>query len=263
MNDINFSSYGDGRKKTVILVHGWKHSSKIWHKIVNDLAKNYNVITLDLPGHGDSKVALPEDNDNLLEYLCDSLYDFIQDKKLSPYALVSHSMGGVITLMMIKKYDLKLDRLMILGSPYCGLPSSFFSFLGKKVKLNSFLFKTHKKMPKFLNRSLTKVFSKISSIRRFKDVDESVYDAVYKSSPLFTAKLFKELVNSCFKLDKKLNVKKAFVARGEKDPLSSTKDLKVLSDFLDGEYYEFKDISHAMMLESSDELLKIMNNFLA
>ena len=46
-------SHGTG-PKTVILVHGWTCDDTTWEAQVPALAKQYRVITLDLPGHGKS-----------------------------------------------------------------------------------------------------------------------------------------------------------------------------------------------------------------
>lgn len=50
---LHWSATGKG-KKTVILVHGWTCDESVWSRQVPALAQNYRVITLDLPGHGQS-----------------------------------------------------------------------------------------------------------------------------------------------------------------------------------------------------------------
>src|SRR5262245_62004248 len=52
---IHSTSSGNG-KTTVILVHGYTCDESTWTEQVPDLAKQYRVITLDLPGHGKSDV---------------------------------------------------------------------------------------------------------------------------------------------------------------------------------------------------------------
>src|SRR5208282_2406523 len=50
---IHSTTSGKG-PKTVILVHGWTCDETTWNSQVPELAKEYRVITLDLPGHGQS-----------------------------------------------------------------------------------------------------------------------------------------------------------------------------------------------------------------
>ena len=43
-----------GHGKPLILLHGWGFSGNIWDTIATDLAKNWSVYQVDLPGHGKS-----------------------------------------------------------------------------------------------------------------------------------------------------------------------------------------------------------------
>src|SRR5580698_4810946 len=51
--EIHSTTTGQG-PKTVILVHGWTCDETTWTEQVPALAKQYRVVTLDLPGHGKS-----------------------------------------------------------------------------------------------------------------------------------------------------------------------------------------------------------------
>src|ERR1039458_9570046 len=50
---LHSSSTGQG-PRTVMLVHGWTCDDTTWESQVPALAKDYRVVTLDLPGHGKS-----------------------------------------------------------------------------------------------------------------------------------------------------------------------------------------------------------------
>src|SRR2546423_10275505 len=52
--NIHSTTTGKG-PKTVILVHGWTCDETSWSEQVPELAKEYRVITMDLPGHGKSE----------------------------------------------------------------------------------------------------------------------------------------------------------------------------------------------------------------
>src|SRR3989442_12287091 len=51
--NIHSSSAGSG-KKVLVFIHGWTCDSSSWDAQVPALSKKYRVITLDLPGHGES-----------------------------------------------------------------------------------------------------------------------------------------------------------------------------------------------------------------
>jgi pimeloyl-[acyl-carrier protein] methyl ester esterase len=44
-----------GKGETIVFVHGWAMHSGIWRDFAKQLAQNYRVICLDLPGHGRSE----------------------------------------------------------------------------------------------------------------------------------------------------------------------------------------------------------------
>ena len=51
--ELHWTSSGQG-PRTVVFVHGWTCDASSWDAQVSDLAGDYRVITLDLPGHGSS-----------------------------------------------------------------------------------------------------------------------------------------------------------------------------------------------------------------
>ena len=49
---VKIYQYSIGQGPTIVLVHGWAMHSGIWQDFAEQLAKQYQVICLDLPGHG-------------------------------------------------------------------------------------------------------------------------------------------------------------------------------------------------------------------
>jgi pimeloyl-ACP methyl ester carboxylesterase len=50
---LHYTATGKGAK-TIVLVHGWTCDESSWSGQVPALAKQYRVVTVDLPGHGKS-----------------------------------------------------------------------------------------------------------------------------------------------------------------------------------------------------------------
>ncbi|MDC1237849.1 alpha/beta hydrolase, partial [Polaribacter sp.] len=58
---LNYYSYSHTTSKEwVTFVHGAGGSSSIWFKQVRDFRKHFNVLILDLRGHGNSKIKLKD-----------------------------------------------------------------------------------------------------------------------------------------------------------------------------------------------------------
>lgn len=98
MTDIFFEMTGEGRP--VILLHGFPMNHHIWDNFAKALSKRYCVFTPDLPGFG--KSSLPSDRFSLAE-IADLLIDWIKREKIMSPVVIGHSLGGYITLAMIKK----------------------------------------------------------------------------------------------------------------------------------------------------------------
>jgi pimeloyl-[acyl-carrier protein] methyl ester esterase len=54
---IHVETFGQG--KPIVLVHGWAMHSGIWREFAKQLAQNYRVTCIDLPGHGRSEAIDP------------------------------------------------------------------------------------------------------------------------------------------------------------------------------------------------------------
>ena len=87
---IAYSTYGAG-ETSLIFIHGWSCDSRYWQKQLSTFSKNYQVITIDLAGHGNSSLGR-------LDY---TMISFAKDVKaviekdnINQAILIGHSMGG-------------------------------------------------------------------------------------------------------------------------------------------------------------------------
>lgn len=93
---------GNPGAPVVILTHGWAMDSTIWYYAKRDLARDFRVISWDLPGMGKSKPATPS---------AIGLSEFAQDLRSvmalagdRPVVLVGHSIGGM-TIQTLANQD--------------------------------------------------------------------------------------------------------------------------------------------------------------
>ena len=55
--DIHYEVYGKG-EPTLVFIHGWSCDRSYWRAQVEYFAKQYQVITIDLAGHGESETTV-------------------------------------------------------------------------------------------------------------------------------------------------------------------------------------------------------------
>jgi abhydrolase domain-containing protein 6 len=88
-----YERYTDDSIGTLVLIHGLGTSSSTWIRIVPRLDKAWNVLALDLPGFGFSKINSGSLFANL-EEMNQSVATLITQKVSHPCALLGHSLGG-------------------------------------------------------------------------------------------------------------------------------------------------------------------------
>jgi pimeloyl-ACP methyl ester carboxylesterase len=91
--DIRFEVTGQG-DPTLVLVHGWALDRHLWDGVVAGLARRHRVITLDLPGHGESGPRKQWKIDAFGQDV-QAVVDLVGAPQV---VLVGHSMGGLVTL---------------------------------------------------------------------------------------------------------------------------------------------------------------------
>jgi pimeloyl-ACP methyl ester carboxylesterase len=92
---IHSSTAGKG-PKTVILVHGWTCDETTWNAQVPELSKEYRVVTLDLPGHGQS--GAPKDGKLSMELFARAVEAVRKNSKAERVVVVGHSMGTPVVI---------------------------------------------------------------------------------------------------------------------------------------------------------------------
>lgn len=98
-----------GKGTPVLLIHGFGMDSRIWDEYKTDLVEEkYRVITVDLPGFGQSDVI----EEISIREMAEAVSNVLDTLKLEKVFLIGHSMGGYVGLAFAELYP---DRLLGLG----------------------------------------------------------------------------------------------------------------------------------------------------
>jgi sigma-B regulation protein RsbQ len=88
--------------KTVILVHGWTCDETTWSEQVPALARNYRVVTIDLPGHG--QTAAPADGKLTMDVFARAVEVIRARTKAERVVLAGHSMGTPVIVQYARLF---------------------------------------------------------------------------------------------------------------------------------------------------------------
>lgn len=84
-----------GQGEVLVLIHGFLGSIHIFDKVIEPLEQNFDVIAIDLPGHGESEVKA--DAYTMADY-ANLIVEVLLHEDVHEAYWLGHSMGGYITL---------------------------------------------------------------------------------------------------------------------------------------------------------------------
>jgi pimeloyl-ACP methyl ester carboxylesterase len=111
---IHSASAGSGRT-TLVLVHGWTCDSSSWAAQVPVLAKKYRVLTLDLPGHGQS--GSPKDGKFSMDLFARAVEAVRAEAGTDKVVLVGHSMGAPVIRQYARLFPQHVTALVAVDGP--------------------------------------------------------------------------------------------------------------------------------------------------
>src|ERR1700721_1905520 len=108
---MHYVDWGNEGAPPMLLIHGGRDHCRNWDWVAEALRHDYHIIAPDLRGHGDSAWAVGGSY-----ALADFVYDIrqlVDQKQLAPVSIVSHSMGGAISLLYSGSYPESVARLLV------------------------------------------------------------------------------------------------------------------------------------------------------
>ena len=110
--EISFSNTGQG-EIAIVLVHGWTNNKTIWDLQVPVLAEKYQVIALDLAGHGESGNNRKEWS---MSAFGEDIAAVVNAAKLDNVILVGFSLGGPAILEANKIIPEKVKGMILVDA---------------------------------------------------------------------------------------------------------------------------------------------------
>lgn len=120
-DDLSYHVEVYGAGEPLLLLHGFTGSTQSWHELVPQLSAAFQLILVDLPGHGTS--ATPDDPARCtLPAVAADLCAILAQRQALPAHVLGYSMGGRLALYMALHTPQCLRSLIVeSGSP--GLPT--------------------------------------------------------------------------------------------------------------------------------------------
>lgn len=119
---LHYVDWGNHTAPPLLLIHGGRDHCRSWDWAAERLRDKFHVIAVDLRGHGDSEWASGSSYP-LAEFIYD-IAQLVEQKQLKPLSILSHSMGGAISLMFTGAYQGAVRKLAVIEGIFWS-PSEF------------------------------------------------------------------------------------------------------------------------------------------
>lgn len=98
-----------GSGPTLVLLHGAGDQAGAWAQVAPALSREYRVLVLDLPGHGESG---PTDKPITVGVITQGVEQVLQQKSNGPVILVGNSLGAFVAMLYAHRHPLQVARVI-------------------------------------------------------------------------------------------------------------------------------------------------------
>jgi len=247
---IAYSTSGKGR--AILLIHGFLGAKEIWKELEGQLAKQFKVVSIDLPGHGQSECIGYVHNMELLATCCRGLLTHLSIRKA---VVVGHSLGGYVSLAFGEQFPDSVIGLMLVNSTAKGDSA-------KRKKSRDQLIKLVKKDRSKILTSLVPGFFNLKNPATAAHIKSYLHMAneCSEQSIIATAEGMK------IRKEREIVLKFApyhyHYIIGAQDSILNSEQLKNETQIgVNGSYSLLEDASHMSLVESKDEVFKAIKSF--
>jgi pimeloyl-ACP methyl ester carboxylesterase len=111
--NIFYREGGDRRNPTVLLLHGFPSSSRMYEKIMPMLAQHYHVIAPDYPGFGHSDAPSPDSFAYTFDHIAAVMDAFVQQQGIDRYTLFVQDYGGPVGFRLALRHPERVDAIIV------------------------------------------------------------------------------------------------------------------------------------------------------
>jgi len=238
---INGKDFGK-HKQSLVFIHGSGGDHSLWSLQYAKLHKQFNIVAIDLPGHGRSQGSGESDVGNYclwMKRLLDALH-------LKNSILVGHSLGAAIALQFALNYPQEIKGIIPVGG-------------GMKMPVNPSILEGLQKNP-------AEIIDFICKLSLAKENRPQFFASLKKSLSLANIDVLYSDLSACDKLDLTSKISKitapVLVICGTEDKMTPPDFSRRIAENIDGaKLCLIEGAGHMVMMERPNEFNEALNKF--
>ena len=249
--NIQIAFTAQGKGEAIVLLHGFLENSTMWGNVIPALIKNYQVITIDLLGHGNTERL---GYIHTMEEMAQTVFCVLDHLQIEKASFLGHSMGGYVALAFAELFPLRIKKLLLLNStPLADSPE-------RVANRNRAIRLVKQNKDAFVSMAITNLFGKESR----EQLREKINALVKEAQQLPTEHIVAAMEGLKTRKDR-IHILKSFTGEknflaGEEDEIVSLESLQQLAKETDTQLIVFKG-GHMTHLEANEELLGALELF--
>lgn len=248
---IHYFCSGDEAKELIIFLHPAFADHRCFDKQIDFFANDYRIVTIDMLGHGLSKVDAAKDK---IDMTVNHINTIMTLEGFDKAHVVGVSMGSLIGQYYGLKYPEKVISMTVLGGYNISADNGEISKLQRKEQLK-WIFKAAFSMNSFRRY--------VASVAVANE-DEQAY--FYEMAKSFSRKSFKAMAGLGNVLKKRDNIKLTYplsIMNGEKDiELSKKAGEKWHASEPQSQYFLIENAGHCANMDNSDSFNTLLLTFI-
>lgn len=245
-------SYTDsGHGTVVVFLHGFLENKKMWQDYVGFFSAQYQIITIDLLGHGESDsfgyVHSMEDNANVVQ-------EVLKHLNIENAIIVGHSMGGYVGLAFAELFPKNINKLVLLNS------TSKADSHEKKINRNRAIKAVKQNYVNFVNLAIGNLFSENNRARLVEEIEEAKNQALKTPLQGIVASLEGMKIRKDRESILKKNLFPVLLILGKKDPVLNYEESITQIENTTAKLVSFED-GHMSQIENKEELKAVLSDF--
>ncbi|GHO50402.1 alpha/beta fold hydrolase [Ktedonospora formicarum] len=118
VNEMTLHAVEGGHGDIIVLLHGWPATWRVWRKVLPNLATQYHVIAIDLPGLGGSD---PSPSGYEKASIAREIHAHLSTLGHKHIYLVGHDIGAAVAYAYARQFADEVLKLVVMDDPLPGL----------------------------------------------------------------------------------------------------------------------------------------------